>query len=212
MNTACPLCGHGTTFFYSDKHSAFNQCLYCHSLVMPANNLPSREREKARYLEHDNDVNDRRFQTFVAPITQAVQHNFIPETSTGLDFGCGHAPVISHVLQQQGYDIRAYDPIFANQIDLLAHQYDYICCCEVIEHFHQPQKMFDQLYSMLLPGGKLYCMTALYHEQRDFKSWQYKNDPTHVFIYHRDAIKYIQQRFGFEDVTIDERLITFTKG
>lgn len=211
MTISCPLCGHETTPFFSDSHRTFNQCQSCHSLVMPTDKWPSRQQEKLRYLEHDNDVNDLQFQAFVSPIMQAVERDFACENSQGLDFGAGHAPVITHILQQHGYAISAYDPLFADRTELLERQYDFICCCEVIEHFHHPQQMFRLLYDLLLPGGKLYCMTALYHEQRDFGSWQYKNDPTHVIIYHQHAIHYIQRQFGFASVSIDERLITFSK-
>ena len=34
---------------------------------------PDRQAEQSRYLEHLNDVEDKRFQHFVSPITQAVQ-------------------------------------------------------------------------------------------------------------------------------------------
>ena len=57
--------------------------------------------------------------------------------------------------------------------------------------------------------GKLYCMTDLYDKSINFHKWYYKNDSTHVFIYHKNTIHWIKEKFGFSNVTIEGRLITF---
>lgn len=171
---------------------------------------PTREEEESRYLEHLNDVDDLRFQNFVSPITQHVMNHFTP-THHGLDFGAGHAPVITHVLRQAGYNIQAFDPLFFNDPTLLNHTYDYICSCEVIEHFHQPDLMFTQIVSLLAPKGRLLCMTELYHEGIHFHTWNYKNDPTHVFIYHRNTLSYIAQQYGLSLIEQSGRLAVFEK-
>lgn len=92
---------------------------------------------------------------------------------------------------------------------MLKFKYNYIICCEVIEHFHFPQKEFTLLRSLLKPGGILYCMTEIYSEDIDFINWHYKNDPTHVFFYHKDALKWIQEHFRFSEVKKKNRLIEF---
>lgn len=170
---------------------------------------PDHEQEKARYLQHLNDVNDPRFQAFVSPITERVAAGFDAQHK-GLDFGAGHAPVITHVLRQKGYDIACYDPMFFADDSLLTNEYDYICSCEVIEHFHHPASEFSRLRQMLKPGGSLLCMTELYHEGIDFHRWNYKNDPTHVFIYHRNTISYIADKYNFNKPDIAGRLIVFS--
>jgi len=63
---------------------------------------PDKKLEKSRYLQHLNDIEDTRFQDFVSPITNRVLDEF-NSAHKGLDFGAGHAPVISHVLQQHGF-------------------------------------------------------------------------------------------------------------
>ena len=82
---------------------------------------------------------------------------------------------------------------------------------EVIEHFHHPKKEFELLFNLLKPGGKLYCKTDLFSESKNFDSWGYKNDPTHVFFYHQKSILWIQKNIGFTSVKIDGRLIVFEK-
>jgi hypothetical protein len=53
-------------------------------------------------------------------------------------------------------------------------------------------------------------MTDIYNENIDFHKWYYKNDLTHVFIYHKKTIEWIKNNIGFDDVFIDERLIVFS--
>jgi citrate lyase synthetase len=62
----------------------------------------------------------------------------------------------------------------------------------------------------MLPNGKLYCMTEIYHVGIDFKTWNYKDDKTHVFIYHKKSLQWIRKKLGFSNMTIDGRLIIFS--
>lgn len=171
---------------------------------------PDSELEKLRYQEHINDVENEGYQNFVSPITSAILKDFLP-INKGLDFGAGTGPVISKVLRDNNFSIVQYDPFFHNYPILLNDKYDYIACCEVMEHFYHPKKEFELLRHLLQPNGKLYCMTDLYDESIDFSKWYYKNDQTHVFIYHKKSIDWIQKNIEFSDVTVDGRLITFSK-
>jgi len=202
----CLLCKTAAPAFFKD---VYYLCPECGGIFRPERLLLSPEREKARYETHNNDVNDVRYQNFVSPIVNAVLKDFAPG-HLGLDFGAGTGPVAAMLLHEQGYQISPYDPFFCNQRELLTRKYDYIVCCEVIEHFYHPAKEFELLKSLLNKGGKLYCMTELYRPQTDFVKWRYRNDETHVFIYQPRTLAWIQQKTGFADLTIAERLIEFT--
>ena len=134
---------------------------------MDKQHLPDRESEIALYLTHENDIDDRRYQQFVSPITEAILSQ-IPTDKIGLDFGAGPEPVISEILTEKGYQTKLYDPVFHRDKSVLAQQYDFIICCEVMEHFHQPAVEFARLKSLLKSGGKLFCMTQLFDETIDF--------------------------------------------
>lgn len=176
---------------------------------MSDDDLPTLVDEESRYLEHNNDINDERYQQFVMPIVQQVVDHYTPE-HRGLDFGAGTGPVISKLLTDRSYQIVQYDPFFHNYPELLLDKYDYIVACEVIEHFHQPDKEFARLKEMLNPGGKLICMTTIYHPGIDFKTWYYKNDPTHVFFYHSDTLQFIQNTYGFSKLQIVNNMIVLS--
>lgn len=170
--------------------------------------IPDFETEKQRYLSHNNDIEDIHYQQFVSPIVEAVLGDFPPDNK-GLDFGAGTGPVISKMLTDKNYDIKLYDPFFHNYPLLLEEHFDYIVCCEVIEHFHQPLKEFQLLKKILNRPGVLYCMTSLYHPGINFHSWFYKNDLTHVFIYQEETLEWIQHEIGFTKLMLNKNLIKF---
>lgn len=206
----CPLCSGSGDIFYKFKKHLYFQCTNCSGIFMDERLRPEASEEKLRYEEHINDVENKGYQKFVSPITSAVLNNF-STTDKGLDFGAGTGPVISKLLKDKDYSLVQYDPFFHNYPELLKNKYNYIVCCEVMEHFYHPKKEFELLQGLLQSKGKLFCMTDLWNESIYFHSWYYKNDQTHVFIYHKNTIKWIQKKFDFSDSTIDGRLITFCK-
>lgn len=206
----CPLCKNPASFLLHFRDRDYYRCSLCGGIFLdPADHLRPQE-EKARYLEHNNDINDERYRRFVRPLTDAVLRDFDPEHS-GLDFGAGTGPVITEVLRENAYSPEIYDPFFHPDPRLLTRHYDYIVCSEVIEHFHDPYKEFSRLAAMLKSGGVLYCMTELYKDDTDFANWYYKNDPTHVFFYHKDSLQWIKEKILPADLQTGDRLIVFRK-
>jgi hypothetical protein len=205
----CPLCkSESNELIYTNKRRFF-QCQNCFAIFNDPDSRLTESEEKKHYSQHNNDVEDKGYQKFVSPITSAILNNFTTN-DTGLDFGAGTGPVISKILKDNAFSIEQYDPFFHNHPHLLDKKYNYIACCEVIEHFHDPKKEFDLLRKLLHDNGKLYCMTDIYDESIDFEKWYYKNDPTHVFLYHRKTIQWIKEEYGFSDVTIEGRMIIFS--
>lgn len=206
----CPLCGEEKYFIKRYRRRSYYRCENCASISLNENDYPTPEEEKKRYLEHDNDVNDIRYQNFVRPIVSAIMNDFTSQHK-GLDYGAGTGPVITKLLIDCSYDIKAYDPYFHNYPDYLEQKYDYIACCEVIEHFYNPSDEFKRLKKMLNKNGKLYCKTELLKENTSFENWYYKNDPTHVFFYTKKSLQWIKENFSFSNITIKDkdRLIIF---
>lgn len=201
----CSLCDTPTE---SSLDQEFYHCKNCFGFFRPKHCYLSASEEKKRYELHNNDVNDERYQHFVSPITSAVLKECSPN-DIGLDFGAGTGPVISKILTDNGYTISQYDPFFHNHPALLTKTYDYIVCCEVIEHFYDPHKEFGLLKRLLKPKGILYCMTHIYNPSIPFANWYYKKDPTHVFLYQKETFEWIKQRYDFSSISIDGRLIRF---
>ena len=201
----CRLCGSAGHPFYGNL---FYTCPVCRGLYRPVSALPDPEKEKERYLKHRNDPSDKGYRNFVAPLFRAVTKDFTCH-SRGLDFGSGPGSAIAAMLKEKEYDISAYDPFFCDDKNRLNQPYDFIICCEVIEHFHYPVNEFNLLVSLMKPDSVLYCMTDLYNETIDFSSWYYKNDFTHVFIYRKETIQWIQNKYSLHSEIDNNRLIRF---
>lgn len=206
----CTLCHSETTFFfYSENYDrTYHQCKNCEAVLMAPEDYVTPEEEKARYETHNNDVNDPGYQRFVSPVVEKILQNF-DKDSIGLDYGSGPGPVITKILKDQGYTVNTFDPFFDNNPDALAIKYDYIFCCEVIEHFHYPHKEFRKLKEILKTNGLLLCKTYPYTDKTNFKNWHYKNDETHIIFYHPETFKWIRNHIGFSNMEIENQLISF---
>ena len=202
----CPLCNSESRLFYYNNKKKYFKCMFCFSVFLLPEYFLSPEMEKKRYKEHNNDVNDPGYQKFVKPIIDEISVKF-NQVHLGLDFGAGTGPVITKLLEEKGYKMKLYDPFFWNDPQILELKFDFIACCEVMEHFHNPAKEFKLLRSLLKAEGSIYCMTELILEEQDFSNWYYKNDPSHVFFYHNKALKWIQKNFNFSYLKIKGRLI-----
>lgn len=203
----CTLCS-ATLITQKDAH--YYDCDTCKAIVKNKKHYLSPAEEKAHYETHNNDVHDVRYQNFTMPITRYVLDTFLP-AHKGLDFGSGTGPVISSMLEKKNYDIVQYDPFFAPDQNIFNTTYDYIVSCEVFEHFNNPKLEIDRLTSLLKPNGMLLIMTLLYTDTIDFKTWHYRNDPTHIFIYRSETIAYIAKKKKFEILELTNRFIALKK-
>ncbi len=210
MKETCPLCGGMGKDFFSSKNREFLECENCKGIFVPTAFLPNPQKELARYKHHHNDVNDKYYQRFVSPLVNAVAKDFKGQSPAGLDYGAGPGPVITKMLRDRNFKISPYDPFFKDDEHLLEQQYDFIVCCEVIEHFHHPGQEFERLKKLLLPNGKIYCMTNLFSPELDFANWYYKNDFTHVFFYKVETLEYIVRKMGFSGMFLKNRLIVLS--
>ena len=190
MKINCPLCSTLSEDFFKNT-KVYYRCKKCFGIFMSRDDKIDKESEKLVYQQHENDVNDKGYQKFISPISDAILKDFTKDAK-GLDFGAGTGPVLSKVLQDNNYTVKQYDPYFYNYPELLEQSYDYIGSCEVIEHFYDPYKEFKLLKKISNPSAKIYLMTEIYNEGIDFASWYYKNDPTHVFFYTKETFEWIK--------------------
>jgi len=206
----CLLCQRDDGTHQLAQTPQFYQCSHCNSVFRSSALLLSSELEKARYLLHENDILDKGYQSFVTPLVNAVKNSF-PTSANGLDFGAGPAPVAAKLIAEQGYGVRFWDPFFHANPKVLETIYDFIICCETMEHFYHPLKEFQLMHRLLKPSGKLFCMTDLLPEMNRFTDWYYKNDATHVLFYSEENLQWIKETVGFSEVSIQDRIIIFSK-
>ena len=205
----CPLClDHQTLHFHTDKRRDSLQCQICDLVFVPRHQLLSPAAEKAQYHLHQNSPNDAGYRQFLDRLLIPLSEH-LPDNAEGLDFGCGPGPTISVMMAERGFTMSNYDPFYANQPELLQHTYDFITSTEVFEHLQQPNKVIQQLVSMLKPKGILGVMTKRRFNNNAFSRWHYKNDPTHICFYSDQSFQWIAERWDLNltFVTADTLLL-----
>lgn len=101
------------------------------------------------------------------------------------------------ILTAAGFPCESYDPLFKPDDDLLERRYDYVTCCEVVEHVYAPARLFATFTELLEPGGLLGVMTRFYPEDTPFGEWWYRRDPTHVCFYTPATMRWIAEKHGW---------------
>ncbi len=195
-------------FSKNGQAQIFRKCLSCGFIFLDPEHHLQPEAEKIRYDLHQNNPLDQGYQNFLMPVVQAVLDQQLP-LELGLDFGCGPASFIAHMLEPKGFKVACYDPYFHPDQKLLETQYDFITCTEVVEHFSHPRREFEKLHGLLKKKGKLYIKTSLTDAVTDFKNWHYQRDPTHVSFYNKSSLEYIKLKFGYSELKIFDKYLIF---
>lgn len=215
MKFNCPLCDCIDTALYFEHKKGklkFNyyHCKSCSMVFMQRDALLKPSDESSRYLMHKNDVLNSGYEKFLRELINPVLDQ-ITKKDFGLDYGSGPYPMLAQIVKSDGYQIDIYDPFFARDESKLSKKYDYITCCEVVEHFHYPLVEFKKLNSLLKEGGLLAIRTNIFYPDIDFESWFYKEDETHVVFYAPKTIEWICKKFHFDLIFFEENVFMLKK-
>jgi hypothetical protein len=208
----CQLCRAGASqFLYNHwKEGDYYHCQNCDLRYLDPQFYVSLEKEKDVYLTHENDVDSPEYQDFMRPIFEKVK-SIVKTDDKGLDYGCGPGPALAKMLNEAGYQVNIYDPIFYNDPKAIQTTYDYVICTEVIEHFKEPIKEFLKLKELLKPDGILAMMTLIYNSKIDFANWHYRRDPTHVSFYSATTLEKLCSSINMELMYSDNHRIVIFK-
>lgn len=193
----CRVCGApGCRPFLHVQGRDYWDCRICSAVFLDAAALPSPQEEHAHYLRHRNDPDDPRYRRFLSRLAEPLLARLGP-ARRGLDYGCGPGPGLAAMLREKGHRVVTYDPFFAPDRSVLAGCYDFIVCCEVAEHFHEPAREFALLDRLLAPGGWLGVMTCFRTQDELFARWHYRRDPTHVVFYKEETLRHLAAARGW---------------
>ncbi|MDF1821151.1 MAG: class I SAM-dependent methyltransferase [Alcanivoracaceae bacterium] len=192
---ACPLCtSTSTDAFFADAWRRYHHCARCDLVFVDPAQLPPASEEKAQYDLHENDPDDPGYRRFLSRLATPLLQRLAPQSS-GLDYGCGPGPALARMLEEAGHRVALYDPLYQPGKDVLESRYDFVTCTEVVEHFHQPARDWQQLVSLLRPGGWLAVMTCWREAGADFGGWHYRRDPTHVSFYSMATLEWLAHHY-----------------
>lgn len=199
----CLLCHTDSTPFEAETFL----CPECALVFKNPDIFLSSDEDVERYSSHQNNSEDQGYRDFLGKLAHPMKE-FLPSHFEGLDFGCGPGPTLSFILEDMGGEMENYDPIFFPDAHLLIPDtYDVVTSTEAVEHFKTPERDWDLLVSLVKDGGLLGVMTQFYKTEIDFKSWWYKNDPTHVVFYQEKTLSYIAEKYNLETLYNDQKSV-----
>ena len=218
MNLECTLCKNMNIEEYYKEIKGFKRLFYrCSDCLLifldPRLHLP-KNLEKSRYEHHNNSERSQGYENFLKTLTEPLK-KYIKPSMLGLDFGCGPYPMMCEMMTEEGYQIKGYDPYFEPDEALLRASYDYVTCCEVVEHFNYPSIAFKTLTELVRPSGFLALKTSLFESKlktiEEFSSWYYIKDDTHISLYSKDSMEWVANHFGFVIKEINSSVIILKK-
>jgi hypothetical protein len=166
--------------------------------------------EKQRYDLHQNCSDDSNYRAFLNQLAGPLLLKLKPGMQ-GLDYGSGPGPTLSWMFEQAGMQMSIYDPYYAPDQSVLKQTFDFVTCSEVVEHFYNPSFEWQRLVSLVRPGGWIGVMTMLVDESRDFFSWHYQKDPTHVSFYSEATVNWIARKYQLELEILSGRVFMLSK-
>ncbi|MAY91247.1 MAG: methyltransferase type 12 [Rickettsiales bacterium] len=196
----CIVChNYSAKVFVVLKEKKYWKCNFCNAKFLDKKNFLDSKLEKQHYLKHENDLNHLGYRKFLSKLSNPLVKK-ISNNDVGLDFGCGHVPVLADILSISGFKLELYDPFFYPNKKNLKRKYDFITCSEVAEHFFNPFYEFNLLNKLLKPKGIIALMTCFMTSDDLFENWYYRRDPTHVVFYNEKTFKIIasQRDWKFE--------------
>ena len=213
--TLCRLCHHVADDFITIQGVVYLKCPECGLRFMAEDHLPNPMLEKAHYDHHENDIDDQGYQLFLSRLLIPLK-NVLPKGANVLDFGSGPSPAnkdtaLASMMRADGYRVFCYDPFYHDDRSCLDRDYDAVTATEVIEHFHYPRVMFDQLERLLRPGGVLALMTTLQTDDAGFADWHYQRDPTHVTFYREESFCWLADYYGYDLLRPHRNVALFQK-
>ena len=129
-------------------------------MTITAEGISGNTMEELDYIESRSLIG-----RIVMPITRWLRAiNAEPYISSGerlLDIGCGDGYFIKRqtkITERYGLDMRLGDKV-KNKLDCSDQHFDYVTMLAVIEHINNPEDIFQEVYRVLRPQGKLICTT-----------------------------------------------------
>lgn len=191
----CPLCqNQSCQYYWKDKHRDYWQCDICRLVFVPPAQRLSPQAEKAEYDLHHNSPDDAGYIRFLNRLALPLG-KVLRGKCSGLDYGCGPSPVLAALLARNGHQVSYYDPFYFPDEKVFTQGYDFISCSEAIEHFFHPGEIWQNWMSLLKANGWLAIMTKRVIDRQRFKTWHYKNDPTHVCFFSEDTFRCLANKY-----------------
>ena len=98
-------------FFKNCGNKVYWECKICDAKILDPKHHLSSNNEKKHYLKHNNSITDINYKNFLLNLIEPLKGK-ISTSDLGLDYGCGFAPALAHILKYYGFKVELYDPFF----------------------------------------------------------------------------------------------------
>jgi len=199
----CRLCSSRGVRLLRAGGLEYAECLRCGYIGLGRRFFPDREAEEARYRLHHNDPAEPGYRAYLSSF---IEEALAPRLEAGadiLDFGSGPTPALSVLLDERGYRAVPVDPYFEPSASWRRREWKAIALHEVAEHLRFPARTLSALARRLAPGGVLAIRTRFAPENgREFESWWYRQDITHLGFFRPASFRLLAERLGLETALV----------
>ncbi len=198
----CRICSNPVKIIKDNKlNKEFYSCDACRFISLKEEFIVSEAEEKKRYLAHNNSLDDPKYVDYLKGFVKEAVDPFMANIKNALDYGCGPAPVLAHILEEKGIKTKIYDKFFFPGQTYKQNSYDLITLTEVIEHLIDPVRILKELAGLLNHDGYICAMTMFHPENEQlFLKWWYKYDITHISFFSLKTMQYIAGLLDLEIV------------
>ncbi len=229
-NRRCPLC-RGTKVRNKFQVDAFGivACQKCGFVFLANPAPPENEQENYESYFKSSQLADYTKDSSDAAIREAWRINeqriaWVKQFTAGgrlLDIGCGRGFFLSHA-RKNGFDVRGVEisvsaakyasehfgvPVHICNLDVennMDESYDVVTLWHVLEHFHDPRAVLENVRRLLKPGGRLFIevpnLNSLkFRLSTPGRRWQGGNHPRyHRSFFTRKTLRRVLQTCGFD--------------
>ena len=207
----CTVCKNNKIVSYAEiDNLLYWKCQVCEAILLDSKHFITSKSEKKHYLKHNNNIDDNGYKDFLLRLINPIRNKIFID-DIGLDYGCGYAPALAHILRQDGYKVELYDPFFFPNKSVFLRKFNFIICTEVIEHFFNPNQEFEKIDNMLPKNSFLAIMTTFIPKDNLFESWYYRRDPTHVVFYNKKTFEIIASQRNWVTEYPEKNVVIFKK-
>jgi len=199
---------YGQVFPPSERQIAYWRCLGCEFVF--TNDLDSLSSAELAeriynddYIRADPGFVEERPNYFVSVLDELLAP--LKNRIEVLDFGGGRGTLAS-LARDKGFErFDSYDPFFGDQIQPMR-SYDLVTAFEVVEHSRDPLGTFQEIQSLLKPGGAVMFSTMIQPKCVSAEWWYIAPRNGHVSIHSVRSLRTLAGRLGMHCLSLSEVL------
>lgn len=210
----CKICKSQTKKVKDTKKSIiYHRCLSCGFISIDKLNIVDKIEEKKHYEKHENSFGNNGYVTMFQNFIDIAILPFSKKIKTALDFGCGFAPVLASLLENEKMIVDRYDYYFDNNEEYKNKKYDLITSTEVFEHLQNPIEILKILVNSTNKDGYIVLMTKFPPFcDEEFLKWWYRRDITHISFFTPKSFEILAVLTGLKFIkTINDNIVVFKK-